>query len=228
MKISPDFLHARHPLVFAGVAYIVGLAAGIGSGVIYMKHRYDEHIRLLEEELNEETRVPLIEEKPPLSDLVQGLGYSSPEPEEPEDVVSVFSRPTKSLADVGITVSEPVAYNNLFDTKKETDPGPETTPAVGYVPTIISEEEYEDSQLVKRSWNFFIQDNLIGDEGDDVVTSPIKFIGDAIRHFGEGSNDPDMVYVENLDLGEVYEVARSYEPSSWVLNNSVEVDEDES
>lgn len=93
---------------------------------------------------------------------------------------------------------------------------------------IIPQEEYEQSTLgYKRfSLTYYETDDVLVNQYEIVVESPDDIIGDdACVSFGEGTDDPDVVYVQNDDLGAMYEVIRIHDAYySAVLGLTAEED----
>lgn len=79
-------------------------------------------------------------------------------------------------------------------------------------PVVITMEEFTDShtEYEKLSLYYWDEDDTLSDEGEEIIPNIEDFIGDALTHFGEGSNDPDIVYVRNERLGCDYEVVRQH------------------
>jgi hypothetical protein len=77
-------------------------------------------------------------------------------------------------------------------------------------PHIIPFEQYvnSDSGFEKIHLQYY-DDDVVTDDQDEPIKHPEKLIGeDALVSFGELSNDPDIVYVKNIDKQAEYEVVR--------------------
>ena len=203
-------------------AYFIGLTAGLVAGRQVIVRKYSERIAAQEAEVNDPTRKlvdqkswalvkPSIEEGK--EDLIPDTEY--------EELASEYDTATTEAP------ASPVFYNNIFKAPvKEEDAGEEVPPGIGYIPSVISRDEYEDQTVyVKREWTYYWHDNIVGDESNHKVESPIPFIGHALSNFGNGSDDPDIVYMRNDETQEVYEVTRVYEPASWSIQEVVDEDD---
>lgn len=78
-------------------------------------------------------------------------------------------------------------------------------------PYVISAEDYHETNLnhEKSSITYFNVDDTLVDESEEPIVDPESIIGDALMHFGESEEDPDIVYVRNEKLGIDYEVIRT-------------------
>lgn len=68
-------------------------------------------------------------------------------------------------------------------------------------------EEYENHDKVTLT--YYEGDDTLADETEEIIADVSETIGDeALKCFGQGSDDPDVVYVRNERLGIDYEVVR--------------------
>lgn len=78
---------------------------------------------------------------------------------------------------------------------------------------ILTLEEYtEDSYKVfaKETILYYEGDTTFTNEGEDLIDGPESLFGPNIHlHFGEGSEDPDVVYLRNNKTGTDYEIRKS-------------------
>lgn len=98
-------------------------------------------------------------------------------------------------------------------------------------PYIISREQYnEDDEYDQYGLTYYEKDGVLCEaDGDSIVEDENHIVGDALSHFGEKSNDRDVVYVENPGTTTKYEVIRvhgSYQ--EFVLGIKDEYEEDSS
>ena len=79
-------------------------------------------------------------------------------------------------------------------------------------PFIITIEEFTDDcvDYEKLSLYYYDEDDTLIDDRDDIIPNIYELIGDALTRFGEGSNDPDIVYVRNEAMACDYEIGRYY------------------
>lgn len=79
-------------------------------------------------------------------------------------------------------------------------------------PYILSAEEWEDppNQAFERQTILYYEmDSVYCTEGGELIDDPENlFVPNAHLHFGEQSDDPDVVYVNNPGRSEVYEIFR--------------------
>lgn len=78
-------------------------------------------------------------------------------------------------------------------------------------PRIISRESYENEYLNfhKESLVYFMKDNVLVDDRDEVIDNVEQILGSsALDSFGEGSEDDDIVYVRNTSMQCDFEVVR--------------------
>lgn len=76
-------------------------------------------------------------------------------------------------------------------------------------PSIITMEEYADSNgFEKLTFNYYF-DDVLTDQHDNPITKPEQILGDeALVSFGVGSYDHDVVYVRNKAKKADYEIVR--------------------
>lgn len=78
-------------------------------------------------------------------------------------------------------------------------------------PKIITVHQFDDENTwyEKKSLWFYEKDDTVADEEEKIVDDPCALIGfEALLSFGQGSEDSDVVYVRNSELGVDYEVVR--------------------
>lgn len=78
-------------------------------------------------------------------------------------------------------------------------------------PYIIDESFYfaQDAGYSQQTLTWSAGEMLLRDEDEQVIMDIARYIGyDALEHFGEGSSDPNSVYVRNDRLMTDYEVVR--------------------
>lgn len=103
---------------------------------------------------------------------------------------------------------EAVAIENST-ANSEQDEGPREVIDVNKEPEIISFDEYfdEDNQNDKLTINYYCKDDIVSDERDEVLDHDV--IGeDNLDRFGYMSNDPNVLYVRNYQLGIDYEICK--------------------
>lgn len=125
-------------------------------------------------------------------DLVVETGYTDrPEPEEP------------TLEEIS---------HNIFTDAQETldwDPAEEAKLREGQKIYIIEHDEYfgSDKQTIQLTW--YMGDEVLADEKDEHIPIPESVVGDrALKSFGHGSRDENIVFVRNDKLDIDIEVSR--------------------
>jgi len=75
---------------------------------------------------------------------------------------------------------------------------------------IISLEEYDSNRALNREpISYYEGDTTFCDANEDIIPNPEDFFGPNVHlHFGEQSEDPDIVYVRNENNGVSYEITR--------------------
>ncbi len=75
---------------------------------------------------------------------------------------------------------------------------------------IISIDEYDSNRTVNRELiAYYAGDTTFCDANEEIIPNPEDFFGPNIHlHFGEESNDPDIVYVRNENNGVSYEITQ--------------------
>lgn len=78
-------------------------------------------------------------------------------------------------------------------------------------PFIISIDSFQNEyeSFSKNTLTYFEKDGVIADDRDEVIVDYLAYIGDeALDSFGEGSDDPNLVYVRNLSKEADYEIVK--------------------
>lgn len=78
-------------------------------------------------------------------------------------------------------------------------------------PFIISVDSFQNEyeSFSKNTLTYFEKDGVIADDRDEVIVDYLEYIGDdALDSFGEGSDDPNIVYVRNLSKEADYEIVK--------------------
>lgn len=96
-------------------------------------------------------------------------------------------------------------------------------------PCVITVEEFFEctTNHDKLTLTYYEDDGVLVDENEEIIEDPNYTVGpDALVSFGEGSDDPEIVYVRNSRIGTDFEIVRlskSYKDTVM----GVESDEDE-
>lgn len=84
-------------------------------------------------------------------------------------------------------------------------------------PYVISQAEFDNDHpnYDKLSITYYEADDTLADEQEEIIDDPDTIVGeDTLKSFGKGSDDEDIVYARNDQLGIDYEISRvhgSYE-----------------
>ena len=202
----------RVKISYAALGAAAGLAAGVIAGYAIARVVMNQH---LAERVNAEVEAEFAqlrahfaakeaarkanEEKPDLAEKVQELGYASREPDALEQVEA--------------------EQINAFD-KDEPQPEPEDpwnqqaemAKRGAIHPYVIHKDEFvvNDEEHEQVTLTYFMGDDVLSDERDTVIAEPDVIVGlDNLQRFGDGSEDPNIVYIRNPRLEVDYEVIRS-------------------
>lgn len=148
--------------------------------------------------------------------LVEEQGYSEEEEDDVEEAESEDQ--TTNIFDLGVSDEEagkPIGH--ILDPV-------ETVVDSFYLnrdhrkPFVISIDEFNTTEddFDKVSIAYYEDDDTLVDERESVITDIENIIGyDALGRFGDHSDDSNIVYVRNVDLGSDFEVLR--EPGEYAV-----------
>jgi hypothetical protein len=131
-------------------------------------------------------------ERPDLADLAQK--YNSP----------IENRPTMELREMTDKEDEEFDLEGL-EVEDLIDEGADNQPI-----SIISMEEYANTEGYTAYTLNYYDDDVVTDEEDRPLDRPERILGDdALVSFGELSGDEDVVYVRNIPRKALYEIRRT-------------------
>lgn len=109
--------------------------------------------------------------------------------------------------------SEEVEVYSIFDQAVEVDADGnviEEEPIDVSKPYVISSEEYshDEPEFDKITISYYEEDDTLCDDRERPIDDIEGLIGDALSHFGEKSNDRNIVYVRNHRISSDFEVLR--------------------
>jgi len=205
----------------AGVGLVVG--AGIGYQVAVRRllkkfnGMYEEELDQLRERFKRkqdtlQMEKEMLEEshgiptKPALEELVKEHGYASPEPPPPPVTMTV---PPKDVRVFDVADEIPAWDQEAEEKKRQSKPGD--------VPYVISHEEMETTREQYGTsvtvLTYYEVDDVLASDDDTVLDQDDYVDSINLARFGEGSNDPNCVYIVNPEkqaIFEVYKIAQSY------------------
>lgn len=152
-----------------------------------------------------------------------------------ENVTKTFDKVAKAMTSAASSLDAPIHKDNVKDSyekavkymkySSEKDSKSEEIPEEDVseqpeqdqnpdLPHVISQEEYYNSEkdgvYEFSSLTYYEADDTLVDEQDKMIDSISDLIGDGLEHFGDQSNDKDMVYIRNDMYGSMYEVFRNH------------------
>lgn len=92
---------------------------------------------------------------------------------------------------------------HLAEREHPTDDEKEKTPVIYE----ITRDEYDESDFVGLTYTYFNEDDILLDEGDDVVDKPEELVGDMLSQFDARQ---EVMYVRNNALGIDFEIIRRF------------------
>jgi hypothetical protein len=204
--------------------FLLGAAAGSGITYVLIKDTYeqiaieevDEMKEYYEEKMKEDKKATIksdVNSKPDLDVLARERAKGERIPYDkqyiPED---------ERDEEEGLPPSEQYIHNDekYRKTMKK--------------PYLIKPEEYSDENYHydKLSYGYYVEDDVLVDDNEDVVTDITNTIGDeALLSFGEISEDPDIVYVRNERLAVDIEIIRMQESYKEVVLGMVDEDDED-
>jgi hypothetical protein len=183
-----------------GLLTLGGIAGGVGGyflGKLLIK-KYEEYIQ--EKEIQRHfDNLDIIEKRQ--EDEAKGITAETEELPKPQPGKAIHGKRAPRVRN----------YTD-YSKKEKGDLDVLVAPYVSTVKTgIISvKENTEDGQFNKELITFYEGDMTFCTESDEIIDDPNGLFGANIHlHFGEGSEDPDVVYVRNEKTGTDYEITRN-------------------
>ena len=196
----------------------LGLLAGFGVGYLSAKKRLElKYDKLAQAEIDEArdyyraaksaTEAKL---KEPLNEVVEYLGYVKPEEQAEAEATSVevvegTSPPVVEVNVVVENVFEEARSEFEWDYAIETKArGDKTRPYVIHI------DEYGETQYESVVYTWYIIDEILADERDEVVDDVDGLVGVTnLQRFGHGTGNPNVVLVRNDRLNLDMEILKS-------------------
>jgi len=163
--------------------------------------------------LNDQARDEMVEEI--LAEEERREQSSSSEPQLKEETSLKLPDPRKAIHG-----QRPARNYTDYSKKEKGDLGELVAPYVANQKIgIISLHEWtENTHFDKETITYYEDDTTYCDVGDEIISDPNGMFGpNAHLHFGEGSEDPDIVYIRNEKVDTDYEISRVHNAFSVVV-----------
>lgn len=210
----------------SGAGYLFGgLLVGLATG-FYVGNRWKratikaEALAHAEEEISSmrdyyKAKTTAGQEKPPIEDVVEDLGYSAPPiptsvkeaPTTKERKRSTSRRVTKPPVPV-VEPDPPVIMGNWNYAVELASRTPDE-------PYVIHKEEFRENDrgYSQVTYTYYEGDDVLTDETERPLPHADLVVGQNNLKWGHGSDDPNLVYVRNEKLASDMEICRS--PGSY-------------
>lgn len=173
---------------FGTVVFSAMIGAIVGYLVGQKLFPYPEE-EYIQEELN-------FEQKPEEKEEIVSADFTKREPYKYKD----YATPVSASKDKSVSA---LARERLGEEAIDEDDLPNLH--------VISLDEYSVSTNRKVVLTFYNEDDVLTDINSNPIADPDALLGDSgLMSFGEGSGDPDTVYIRNDDKATDYEVVRLY------------------
>jgi hypothetical protein len=189
------------------VIFALGVGIGAVGTTIIIKDKYE---RLVQEEIASvrETRI---------------RNYPDREKEDkvlvlPRDKYKRIVRNYNGMSDVEASnaIADPAELEHPMDDGEEYENYSKISDNANHKddslrPYVISIEEFSEemNHFDKLTILYYEDDDTLADEGEEIIADVEGTVGtDNLTHFGENSDDPDIVYVRNENIQIDYEIIR--------------------
>lgn len=191
--------------------FVAGASIGAGVAYVVTKKRYEQ---IVEEEL-ESMKEYILNGLQETEDEVSATS----EVYQDERVVPFNPRYKKILGQYSGDIEASKAMADVVEVERDEEEDYEEYEQKSYAsnqykkenPYVISIEEFSEEMdhYDKVTVYFYEDDEVLADENEEVITDMDGTVGrDNMGFFGEGSNDPEVVYIRNEKLEIDYEVIR--------------------
>lgn len=159
---------------------------------------------------------------PKARDITESEGYVSydkVEPQSEEEVIEVV----ESIATVNVFENNSTVTDDL---RAELNMEAEKSKKHRGLPFIITKDDFfhNDQEYSELSFTYFEGDQVLADDQDRAINQPAMIVGIDNLMFGQGSGDPNIVYIQNDRRGEVIEIRRSDGKYAWEVLGEDTVD----
>jgi hypothetical protein len=199
-------------IVKGALVFIAGAAVGTFGGALLTKKKYEdmanEEIDLMREALREarDMAKQIVKDAEGLGEISAVSGEEVPAKKERRTQRQAERTEYRGLVkdyvkDMSGDEAEEEVYRASQSSRKEVSDGPYV---ITYDAYNLENDHYDKSTIY-----YYEDDDTLADENDEVIGDVFGVIGDdALSSFGEGSNDPEVVYVRNDKMQIDYEVIR--------------------
>lgn len=209
-RMSPHLKRLGFVLSHLGVAAV--------SVAVTMKKLEKKYSDLANIEINEareyyKNRVEVVPQYSTPAEAVQALIGEPAGLDEAVDALAIYQgvKPGANVVETTVALTEVSA--NVF-----TDAGPKELDLEKEVrdpekPYVITEAEFMAAEFDYEQANFtyYLGDEVLTAEDESIVENVDYTVGsENLRRFGDGSNDPNVVYVRNVKLKLDYEIVKSF------------------
>lgn len=192
------------------LAFLIGAGVGgIGTYVLFKERLEKEY----EEAINEE--IEALQDTYARREIDELDSNGMTEEEYTEKVVSISRKycPGREAEDMrkSMIYRKPSLNKTRYDVVGHNINEDEEAEVVDTSkPYVITIEAFTDDcqDYEKLSLYYYDDDDTLIDERQEVLPDVDALVGDALTRFGEGSNDPDIVYVRNERMSCDYEIVR--------------------
>lgn len=215
---ATDFAEAARRIDSARIAFLaLGFAAGaaVGSLVGYRvayKRLETKFEKIAEDEISQMrdhfwAKERAREQKPDLDGLEREARRYAPDDTDADEMVDV---PQEARA----PVEEESETKNIFEDREPPvdnwDQEHEENSRDPKVPYVIHKDEHGEKEYTETTLTYYVLDDVLADERDTIIEDQDMVVGAAnLDKFGHGSQDANIVYVRNDELGVDVEVCRS-------------------
>lgn len=203
-------------LMLAGyvVTAFSGMGLGVGLTIRFLDKEYEQN--LAKEVDQAKDYYNRLHKRGPYSDPIALI--------QPDDVVETI------IEDQKYAKMETVDkhYENVFveaSKAKVFDLGEEVKTRTADRPYVISADEYfrNDTNYEQENLNYYDKDGVLCHENDEEIIDGDDIVGDDnLLRFGDGSNDPNVVYVRNDRREREYEIIRTRGSYAEIVHGFIE------
>lgn len=206
-----------------------GLAVGGGAAYLVtnklLSTKYQQYAEQEIDEMREHFQQRLVakEEKPSLDEVVEDLGYTTPNPPKEVEPDAPLSTEDDSGEGEGdgvpgdgvVVVAEEATVTNIFEEsqsdpddgwnyEREVNKRDESRPYIIHYDEVGQHEDWD-----KVTFTYYADDDVLVDDREEIIPDIEGVVGELnLERFGHGSNDKNIVYIRNHKLEVEIEVLK--------------------